>query len=153
VQSLYHFINLSNKTILIHYKVKKNKHKNARHFDFWGKRGNDFFHTTISTYIHNKMFWLNIHIKCLCSDHKSLVRVLHLAEIVTCWNPYFCTCVHHVMLEWLAFVLCIWEVLDSNFDPRTGYPHWLFGFPQSLQVDSSKLVHDHFANPLQFIIY
>jgi hypothetical protein len=28
----------------------------------------------------------------------------------------------NVKVEWLAPVLCIWEVLDSSLSPETGYP-------------------------------
>jgi hypothetical protein len=33
----------------------------------------------------------------------------------------------------LAFLLCIWNVLGSNFSPETSCPEIFCGFPQSVQ--------------------
>jgi hypothetical protein len=40
------------------------------------------------------------------------------------------------MVEWLRFLLHIWEVPGSNFRPDAGYPDSGFhGFPQSVQAN------------------
>jgi hypothetical protein len=42
-----------------------------------------------------------------------------------------------MMVEWLTFMLHIWEVTDSNLGPKTDYPDWgFYSFPQSLKANA-----------------
>jgi hypothetical protein len=43
----------------------------------------------------------------------------------------------NIMIEWLTLPLGIWEVLDSNLGPESGYPDCGFcGFSQYLQINA-----------------
>jgi hypothetical protein len=63
------------------------------------------------------------------------------------------------VIEWLIFLLRIWEIPGADLGPETGYlDHDFRRFSQSRQANAgivpSKLGHNCFlANPSQFIIH